>query len=696
MASSLPLDGIRILDMGQFWAAPNAGRVWGEAGAEVIKVESCRRPDPLRVQARGIYPDHEPGEDHWNRSGMVNERNRNKLSLAIDLSQPRGRELFLELVKVSDVVSQNYSGGVMERLERIFQPFSDRLAHGRKVVLCDLVGLNGGERLQAVDARQNRRDDFFPARAKPFAFFCDGGGRIRARRGRVGRHKKKLLSRMKKTTRQSLKGVARNVKRAFSAGAGKTVETDAGNCVGSGVREPREQLISAIGKGVMTQTQIPQFTDAEFEENTLATEEAQTEAEILREFQADGSTAEWRVKIKKVNERTKKQDDCFECSPDEIRGVAERLEDEYGSGEYRLYVMRDSKIKHNLRLGIARRRVRETPADPSAGIVPQIASMIDRNTEVIASIARGAPATSAAPDQNAVMNGMLDTLIKMKEFAAPAGGGEKAGNMADFMELWQFAKETAAERGAGGASTAADVFSEFLKSPIASELAESIRENRRLGVEQHRRAALMGPRPAAPAPPGEAPGARPPSPGAPPAERQAPAAPVVNGDARESAAQIAPRSIAYADDALPAALSGLDPNMRAELKGFVDHWVTRAEAGSDPGLYAEVALDNYPVEIIRATLLRDDIRAVAVALNGAVEVNWPWFADLLGELRHLLTQAEKDAHQSDHVSDPQKRAAPASADGSTERGGGGGGDADDHAGAGASGADQSEDKGESG
>lgn len=116
MAPSLPLDGIRILDMGQFWAAPNAGRVWGEAGAEVIKVESCRRPDPLRIQARGIYPDHEPGEDHWNRSGMVNERNRSKLSLAIDLSQDRGRELFIELVKVSDVVSQNYSGGVMERL----------------------------------------------------------------------------------------------------------------------------------------------------------------------------------------------------------------------------------------------------------------------------------------------------------------------------------------------------------------------------------------------------------------------------------------------------------------------------------------------------------------------------------------------------------------------------------------------------
>lgn len=119
MTNRLPLEGIRILDMGQFWAAPNAGRAWADAGAEVIKIESCSRPDPLRIQARKIYPDNDPGGehgDHWNRSGMVNERNRSKLSLAIDLSNSKGRDLFIELAKQSDAVSQNYSLGVMDRL----------------------------------------------------------------------------------------------------------------------------------------------------------------------------------------------------------------------------------------------------------------------------------------------------------------------------------------------------------------------------------------------------------------------------------------------------------------------------------------------------------------------------------------------------------------------------------------------------
>ncbi len=119
MDGSLPLAGIRVLDMGQFWAGPNAGRHLGDAGADVIKVESCRRPDPLRIQARGIYPDHDPGGaegDHWNRSGMVNERNRNKRSLAIDLSSERGHGLFLRLVEAADVLSQNYSSRVMPSL----------------------------------------------------------------------------------------------------------------------------------------------------------------------------------------------------------------------------------------------------------------------------------------------------------------------------------------------------------------------------------------------------------------------------------------------------------------------------------------------------------------------------------------------------------------------------------------------------
>ena len=67
-------------------AGPLTGRFLGEMGAEVIKVEAGSRPDPLRFQARDIYPGGEPGQRPWNRSGMINERNRSKLGLSLDLN----------------------------------------------------------------------------------------------------------------------------------------------------------------------------------------------------------------------------------------------------------------------------------------------------------------------------------------------------------------------------------------------------------------------------------------------------------------------------------------------------------------------------------------------------------------------------------------------------------------------------------
>jgi crotonobetainyl-CoA:carnitine CoA-transferase CaiB-like acyl-CoA transferase len=109
----LPLTGVRVLDLGIYQSAPYCGRLLGDAGAEVIKVESTRRPDPLRLQARGLYPGGDPGEHHWNRSAMVNDRNRSKLGITLDLTTEAGRSLFRRLVSISDVVLENFSTRVM-------------------------------------------------------------------------------------------------------------------------------------------------------------------------------------------------------------------------------------------------------------------------------------------------------------------------------------------------------------------------------------------------------------------------------------------------------------------------------------------------------------------------------------------------------------------------------------------------------
>jgi crotonobetainyl-CoA:carnitine CoA-transferase CaiB-like acyl-CoA transferase len=84
----------------------------GDYGAEVIKVEGPKAWDQLR--GLGLIPRTEP---RWyNRSAYFNHNNRSKLSLALDLRNPLGRDVLLELCKVSDVLVENYRSEVMDNL----------------------------------------------------------------------------------------------------------------------------------------------------------------------------------------------------------------------------------------------------------------------------------------------------------------------------------------------------------------------------------------------------------------------------------------------------------------------------------------------------------------------------------------------------------------------------------------------------
>ena len=91
------LQGLRVLDFTRVLAGPYATRILADFGAEVIKVQS-------RKTARGA-------ED--NATGYFNTWNRGKLSITLDLSHPKGRELALKLVGISDVVIENFTPRVM-------------------------------------------------------------------------------------------------------------------------------------------------------------------------------------------------------------------------------------------------------------------------------------------------------------------------------------------------------------------------------------------------------------------------------------------------------------------------------------------------------------------------------------------------------------------------------------------------------
>jgi benzylsuccinate CoA-transferase BbsF subunit len=106
-----PLEGIRVLDFTWAWAGPQASLILALMGAEVIKVESQRRLDHSRMRSLVAGPMAGPDS-----SFIFNTLNLNKLSVTLNLSQPRAAEIAKSIARVSDVVMQNMRPGVIDRL----------------------------------------------------------------------------------------------------------------------------------------------------------------------------------------------------------------------------------------------------------------------------------------------------------------------------------------------------------------------------------------------------------------------------------------------------------------------------------------------------------------------------------------------------------------------------------------------------
>jgi len=107
-----PLEGVRIADFTWAWAGPYGTMLLAFMGTEVIKIESTKRPDHARMRSLASGPSF-GGPDH---APIFNDLNLNKMSITLDLSQPRAVELAKRVVNISDVVAENFRPGVMDKL----------------------------------------------------------------------------------------------------------------------------------------------------------------------------------------------------------------------------------------------------------------------------------------------------------------------------------------------------------------------------------------------------------------------------------------------------------------------------------------------------------------------------------------------------------------------------------------------------
>jgi crotonobetainyl-CoA:carnitine CoA-transferase CaiB-like acyl-CoA transferase len=122
-----PLAGLRVIDLATLFAGPIAATLLGDFGAEVIKVEHPRKPDP----SRGHGPSKDGVGLWWKHLG------RNKRNLTLDLSTPGGRDVLLKLAASADVIIENFRPGTLEKWDLGWEELS---AVNPRLVLARVTG----------------------------------------------------------------------------------------------------------------------------------------------------------------------------------------------------------------------------------------------------------------------------------------------------------------------------------------------------------------------------------------------------------------------------------------------------------------------------------------------------------------------------------------------------------------------------
>ena len=132
-----PLEGVHVLDLSWVMVGPASGRYLADMGADVIKVESSKRIDPVRTL--GPFKDGKTGPE---RSLSYHNLNAGKRCVAIDIRRPEGREIVLRLADWADVVLESFTPGVLETLHL---GYSDLKQRNERIIMAStsLLGQTG-------------------------------------------------------------------------------------------------------------------------------------------------------------------------------------------------------------------------------------------------------------------------------------------------------------------------------------------------------------------------------------------------------------------------------------------------------------------------------------------------------------------------------------------------------------------------
>lgn len=134
-----PLKDIRVLSVTVYLAGPFLSMTMARFGAEVIKIETPGRGDPIRLNGpfagpKGVHPTRQTEDDLTTK---FLKRSEGVKSVTLNLKDPAGRQMFLDMAKECDVVLENLAPGSMKRLGL---GYKDVAAVNPRIVYCSISG----------------------------------------------------------------------------------------------------------------------------------------------------------------------------------------------------------------------------------------------------------------------------------------------------------------------------------------------------------------------------------------------------------------------------------------------------------------------------------------------------------------------------------------------------------------------------
>ncbi|MGI9350767.1 MAG: CaiB/BaiF CoA transferase family protein [Rhizobiaceae bacterium] len=130
-----PLHGLKVLDLSRILAGPTCTQLFGDLGAEIIKIERPGKGDDTRAWGPPFLKDDKGNET--TESAYYLSTNRNKNSVAVDLTNPEGQKIIRELVKGCDVLIENFKAGDLARYGLDYNTLSEI---NPKLIYCSITG----------------------------------------------------------------------------------------------------------------------------------------------------------------------------------------------------------------------------------------------------------------------------------------------------------------------------------------------------------------------------------------------------------------------------------------------------------------------------------------------------------------------------------------------------------------------------